>query len=206
MLKFIAKIFGTKSEKDIKRIMPLVEKTIAEGEKLRSISNDQLRNETGKIQETINAELKGIDEQLAALHKKVADNPEMDINEKESTFAEIDRIEGERNKELEKVLLKVLPNAFAIVRETARRFKENEYLEVTARDFDRQLAATHPNVQIHGDKAQWANKWMAAGNLITWDMLHYDVQIIGVLCCMKVRLLKWQPAKEKPWWQLFRRS
>ncbi len=179
MLKFIAKIFGTKSDKDIKRIMPLVEKTKAEGEKLLSISNDELRNETGKIQETINAELKGIDDQLASLHKKVADNPALDINEKESTFAEIDRIEGERNKELEKVLLKVLPKAFAIVRETARRFKENEYLEVTARDFDRQLAATHPNVQIQGDKAQWANKWMAAGNLITWDMLHYDVQIIG---------------------------
>lgn len=179
MLKFIAKIFGTKSDKDIKRIMPLVEKTKAEGEKLLSISNDELRNETQKIQETINAELKGIDDQLASLHKKVADNPALDINEKESTFAEIDRIEGERNKELEKVLLKVLPKAFAIVRETARRFKENEYLEVTARDFDRQLATTHPNVQINGDKAQWANKWMAAGNLITWDMLHYDVQIIG---------------------------
>jgi preprotein translocase subunit SecA len=179
MLKFIAKIFGTKSEKDIKRIMPLVEKTKAEGEKLKSISNDELRNETQKIQETINLELKGIDDQLASLHKKVADNPDLDINEKESVFAEIDRIEGERNKELEKVLLKVLPKAFAIVRETARRFKENEFLEVTALDYDRQLAATHPNVTIHGDKAQWANKWMAAGNMITWDMLHYEVQIIG---------------------------
>lgn len=179
MLKFIAKIFGTKSEKDIKRIMPLVEKTKAEGEKLKSISNDELRNETQKIQETINQELKGIDDQLASLHKKVADNPDLDINEKESVFAEIDRIEGERNKELEKVLLKVLPKAFAIVRETARRFKENEFLEVTALDYDRQLAATHSNVTIHGDKARWANKWMAAGNMITWDMLHYEVQIIG---------------------------
>ena len=90
----------------------------------------------------INQELKGIDDQLAALHKKIADNPDLDINEKESVFAEIDKIEVERNKELEKVLLKVLPKAFAIVRETARRFKENEFLEVTAQDFDRRDLAT----------------------------------------------------------------
>ena len=128
MLKFIAKIFGTKSEKDIKRVMPLVEQTKAEGEKLKSVSNDDLRNETRKIQEFINQELRGIDDQIASLHKKIADSPDLDINEKESVFAEIDKIEGDRNKELEKVLLKVLPKAFAIVRETARRFKENEFL------------------------------------------------------------------------------
>lgn len=179
MLKFIAKIFGTKSEKDIKRVMPLVQQTKEEGEKLKSITNDELRNETKKIQQFINQELKGIDDTLGSLHKKIADNPELDINEKESIFADIDRIEGERNKELEKVLLKVLPKAFAIVRETAKRFKENEFLEVTAQDFDRQLAATHGNVKIDGDQALWANKWMAAGNMITWDMVHYDVQIIG---------------------------
>jgi preprotein translocase subunit SecA len=179
MLKFIAKIFGTKSEKDIKRIMPLVEETKAEGEKLKSITNDELRKETKKIQEHISKELSGIDSQLEALHKKIADNPDLEINEKEAVFGEIDKIEVDRNKELEKVLLKVLPKTFAIVRETARRFKENEFLEVTAQDFDRSLAATYENVKIEGDKAIWANKWMAAGNMITWDMLHYEVQIIG---------------------------
>ncbi len=179
MLKFIAKIFGTKSEKDIKRIMPLVEQTKAEGEKLKSISNDELRKETTKIKEIINQELSGTDAQLTALHKKITDSPDLDITEKESIFAEIDKLEGDRNKELEKVLLKVLPSAFAIVRETARRFKENEFLEVTAQDFDRFLAASHENIKIEGDKAIWANKWMAAGNMITWDMLHYEVQIIG---------------------------
>jgi preprotein translocase subunit SecA len=179
MLKFIAKIFGTKSEKDIKRIMPLVEQTKQEGEKLKPLSHDQLRQETKKIQDFINQELQSIDDQLASLHKRIADNPDLDINEKESIFAEIDKIEEERNKELEKVLIKVLPKAFAIVRETARRFKENEVLEVTAQDFDRQFAATRDNVKISGDKAQWLNKWMAAGNIITWDMVHYEVQIIG---------------------------
>lgn len=179
MLQFIAKIFGTKSEKDIKRIMPLVEQTKSEGEKLKSISNDELRDQTRKVEETISTELKSIDDQLAALHKKIADNPDMDISEKESVFMEIDGIEEVRNKELEKILLKVLPKAFAIVRETARRFKENESLEVAAMEYDRVLAAKQPNVTIEGDKAKWANKWTAAGNMITWDMLHYEVQIIG---------------------------
>ena len=179
MLKLIAKIFGTKSEKDIKRIMPLVEQTKLEGEKLKTITHDQLREETKKIQDFINQELSTIDSQLAALHARIADNPELEMTDKESIFAEIDKLEGERNKELEKVLMKVLPKAFAIVRETARRFKENEYLEVTAQGFDIQYAAKHENVKINADKAQWFNKWIAAGNLITWDMMHYEVQIIG---------------------------
>lgn len=179
MLKLIAKIFGTKSDKDIKRIMPLVEQTKKEGESLKSVSNDDLRSETKKIQEIINQDLKEIDDKLASLHKRIADNPELDINEKESVFAEIDKLEGTRNKELEKSLLKVLPKAFAIVRETARRFKENEYLEVTAQNFDIAMSATHQNVKVVSDKAHWYNKWMAAGNMVTWDMVHYDVQIIG---------------------------
>jgi preprotein translocase subunit SecA len=179
MLKLIAKLFGTKSEKDIKRMTPLVEQTKQEGEKLISISHDDLRNKTQEIQALINTKLRPIDDELAALHQQVADHPELDINEKEAIFLKVDKIELERNKELEKVLLEVLPQAFAIMRETAKRFKENDYLEVTATEFDRQLAASHDNVKIAGDKAHWHKQWMAAGNLITWDMVHYDVQIIG---------------------------
>src|SRR6188768_3538702 len=145
MLKLIAKIFGTKSEKDIKRIMPMVEQTKQEGEKLKTISNDDLRNETRKIQEFINAELKSIDDNIASLHKQIADNPGLDIQDKDAIFTEIDKLEETRNKDLEKVLLKVLPKAFAIVRETARRFKENEYLEVTTQDYDRVFAASYEN-------------------------------------------------------------
>jgi preprotein translocase subunit SecA len=179
MLKLIAKIFGTKSEKDIKRMTPLVEQTKQEGEKLVSISNDELRNRTIEVQNYINSKLKAIDEQIAGLHQRIEDHPELDIHEKEGVFAEIDKLELDRNKDLEKVLIEVLPQAFAIVRETAKRFKENEYLEVTASDFDRELAAKHDNVKIVGDKAQWHRQWIAAGNMITWDMVHYDVQIIG---------------------------
>jgi len=179
MLQFIAKIFGSKSEKDIKNVRPLVDKTLEEGKKLLSISHDDLRTKTVEIQQEINNRLKAIDDQLAALHKSIADQPELDLNEKEAIFAQIDKIELDRNKELEKILLDVLPRAFAIIRETARRFKENEYLEVTANEHDRQFAALHQNVKIQGDKAHWHNKWIAGGNLITWDMLHYEVQIIG---------------------------
>lgn len=179
MLRIIGKLFGNKSTKDIKRLMPLVEQAKQDWEQLKSLTNDELRKETIKIQDTINQELKGIDDKLAALHQKIAGTPDLDINDKEAIFAEIDRIELDRNKELEIVLLKVLPKTFAIVRDTARRFKDNPYLEVTAQDFDRQFSTTHENVKIVGDKAHWHNQWLAAGNMITWDMVHYDVQLIG---------------------------
>jgi len=179
MLKLISKIFGTKSEKDIKRMMPLVEQTKKEGEQLTTLSNDELRGKTTEIQHFINDQLKPIDDQIADLHARINNQPDLDIHEKESIFAEIDALEIQRNKDLEKVLMEVLPKAFAVVRETARRFKENEYLEVTATEHDITLAAKYQNIKIQGDKAQWYRQWMAAGNMITWDMVHYDVQIIG---------------------------
>jgi len=157
----------------------LVEKTKLEGEKLVSISHDELRGKTAEIQSFINDKLKTIDDQLAALHQQIEDQPDLDINEKEKIFLQIDKIELERNAELERVLVEVLPPAFAVIRETARRFKDNEYLEVTATEFDRAYAAKNDHVKIVGDKARWHRQWMAAGNLITWDMVHYDVQIIG---------------------------
>src|SRR5688572_1870516 len=179
MLQLIAKLFGTKSQKDIKLVMPLVDETNKEGQKLTGLSHDELRNQTRLVQDIINQDLKEIDDQLAGLHQQIAENPELGIQDKESIFAQIDKLELDRNKELEKVLMKVLPKAFAIVRETARRFKENEYLEVTANDFDREISGRQENIKIAGDKAQWQNRWIAAGNMITWDMVHYEVQLIG---------------------------
>jgi preprotein translocase subunit SecA len=121
MLQFIAKLFGTKSEKDIKRVMPLVEATKKEGEKLTSLSHDALRAQTTEVQAHIANYLKSIDDKLAALHGKISSQPDLDLTEKESIFNEIDKLELERNKELEKVLIDVLPRAFAIIRETARK-------------------------------------------------------------------------------------
>ncbi|QCR23420.1 preprotein translocase subunit SecA [Pontibacter sp. SGAir0037] len=177
--KTVAKIFGTKSDKDIKGVIPYVSQINEEYGRLASLSDDELRHKTVEVKAIIDERLKPIDENIAALHKRIADEPELNIVQKENIFSEIDELEKNRNKELEVVLMEVLPAAFAIVKETSRRWKENGQLVVTANDFDRTLAARKPNVQIDGDKAIWANKWTAAGNEITWEMLHYDVQLIG---------------------------
>ncbi|MDX5348203.1 MAG: preprotein translocase subunit SecA, partial [Hymenobacteraceae bacterium] len=177
--KTVAKIFGTKSERDIKEVTPYVAMINEEYAKLAGISDDALRQRTHEVKAIIDERLKSIDDKIAALHKRVADEPELDIVQKEKIFSEIDELEKERNKELEVVLMDVLPQGFAIVKETARRYKENGKLEVTATEFDREIATRKQNVEIAGDKAIWHNKWLAAGNEITWDMLHYDVQLIG---------------------------
>ncbi|MBJ6117186.1 preprotein translocase subunit SecA [Pontibacter sp. BT310] len=177
--KTVAKLFGTKSDKDIKEVLPYVSKVNEEYAKLTNLTDDQLRHKTVEIRGIINERLKSIDDKIAALHKRVADEPELNIVQKEAIFSEIDELEKQRNKDLEVVLMEVLPVGFAVVKETARRWKENGQLVVTANDMDRALAARKPNVQLDGDKAIWANKWEAAGNEITWEMLHYDVQLIG---------------------------
>ncbi|MCC9165903.1 preprotein translocase subunit SecA [Pontibacter harenae] len=177
--KTVAKLFGTKSDKDIKEVIPYVSKINEEYAQLASLTDDQLRQKTVDVKSIIDERLKPIDEQIAALHKRVAEETELNIVQKENIFSEIDELEKTRNKDLEVVLMEVLPAAFAIVKETARRWKENGQLVVTANDQDRSIAARKPNVQLDGDKAIWANKWFAAGNEITWEMLHYDVQLIG---------------------------
>ncbi|MGK7391351.1 MAG: preprotein translocase subunit SecA [Candidatus Cyclobacteriaceae bacterium M2_1C_046] len=179
MINYLAKIFGTKSEKDIKKLMPLVRKINDEAQKLESVTDDQLRAKTDEIRSQIDAYLQDIDNQIAALHKKVADNPELDIHQKEEIFNEIDKLEEDRNKELEKILMDVLPPAFAVVKETARRLKFDGKLEVTASTEDRKKAAEASYVTIEGDRAIWSNTWQAAGAEIVWDMVHYDVQLIG---------------------------
>ena len=179
--KGIAKIFGTKSNKDIKKILPIVDKIKAEYKILSSISDNELRGKTTKIRSTIDNYLKEIDDELSALHDKVNTDTSLDINQKEEIFDTIDKLEEQRNDKLEEVLNDVLPLAFAVVKETARRFKDNEKIVVKAEMFDKQIAAKKSNVEIVGDDAIWHNKWMAAGNEIIWDMLHYDVQLIGAI-------------------------
>jgi len=177
--KGITKLFGTKSDRDIKELYPYVDKVNAEFAKLQDLSNDALRNVTVELKHAIAQHLQGIDTQLADLNHQVSSQADMDIDAKQRIFAQIDKLEDERNKELEKVLLDILPRAFAVVKETARRLKENEQLEVTATEFDREMAARKKHITIEGDRAYWQNSWEAAGTLIKWDMVHYDVQIIG---------------------------
>ncbi|MDB5273708.1 MAG: preprotein translocase subunit SecA, partial [Chitinophagaceae bacterium] len=179
MLGFIKKVFGTKSERDVKRLLPFVDATNQEFGLLKNISDDQLRAKTEELKNTIRKQLARIDQELKALHHKIADQPELTINQKEEIFEKIDLLETERNTELEKVLWDILPKAFAVVKETARRYKENGSLVVSATPHDQQIAAKKANVKISDGKATWHNKWIAAGNEVTWDMLHYDVQLIG---------------------------
>lgn len=179
LTKSISKVFGTKSERDIKEIEPYVAATNKEYEKLSNLSNDELRAKTTYLQQFINEKLASIDSQIAEIKQSVENNPEMSIDAKEDAFKKIDDLEKKRDEDLEVVLKEILPQAFAVVKETARRFKENAELEVTATHLDRELAMRKSHIEIRGDKAVWKNQWMAAGNLITWDMLHYDVQIIG---------------------------
>ncbi len=178
MLGFISKLFGSKSERDVKSIQPLVEKIKSEFAKLDGISNDDLRAKTNDFKERIQQGLAEIDENIRAA-KEEAEHPEVDINAKVELYSRIDKLEKDRNKELENILLNILPEAFAVVKETARRFAANKTIEVTASEFDRQLAAFKPNVLIKGDKAVHHNTWKAAGTDVTWDMVHYDVQLIG---------------------------
>lgn len=177
--KAFAKIFGTKSERDLKEIMPLVAQTNEAWRALASLSDDALREKTSQIKAQIAQHLRAIDDQLADLHKQIADQPDLSIHEKETIFEQIDKLELERNKSLEVVLMEVLPDAFAVVKETARRLKENKQLVVTATPHDEWIAARRGAVRIENGKATWPNQWMAAGNQIEWDMMHYDVQLIG---------------------------
>ncbi|MFC4212264.1 preprotein translocase subunit SecA [Pedobacter lithocola] len=178
MLGFLAKVFGSKSERDIKSIQPLVVKINEEYAKLSSISNDELRAKTIEFKGRISAFLSDIDGKISAL-KADAENEDLDLHQKTALYDQVDALGKDRDTELEKVLLELLPEAFAVVKETSRRLSENEYLEVTATQFDRDYAARKSNVKIVGDKAQWANRWDAAGTEVVWNMVHYDVQLIG---------------------------
>jgi preprotein translocase subunit SecA len=175
----LSKIFGSKSTKDIKIIMPYLEQTNAEFAKLANITDDQLRARTAEIKLFIKEKLAHIDSEIDKLNHQLKDNPEIEVQAKEDIYEQIDKLEENRNKELEDVLLDILPQAFAVVKETARRWKENGKLEVAATMHDKQIASQRAGVEIIGDTAIWHNKWLAAGTEVAWDMLHYDVQIIG---------------------------
>jgi preprotein translocase subunit SecA len=177
--KGITKIFGTKSERDLRDLTPYVGKVNAEYNTLQSITDDELRGKTTEVRLYIQQKLQNIDDQLSGLHKRIEENPDLDINEKETIFGQIDKLEEERDKQLEVVLLEALPKAFAIIKETARRLKDNGKLEVAATLHDKKLAATKTNIVIEDNRATWLNRWLAAGSEVVWDMLHYDVQIIG---------------------------
>ncbi|MBI5913851.1 MAG: preprotein translocase subunit SecA [Bacteroidetes bacterium] len=179
MLGIFKSLFKSKHERDYDKYSPIIDAANEEWEKLHDLSNDELRNKTLEFRQRIADHLAGIDEDIHNLREQAKETE--DIHQKEELFKEIDVLGKERDQHLEDVLKELHPEAFAVVKETSRRFKENPTLTVTATDHDRDLAADQNKsyVKIEGDKAIWKNQWVAAGGDITWNMLHYDVQLIG---------------------------
>jgi len=178
MLGFLTKIFGGhKSERDVKALTPRVKQINEAYEKLQSLPLDELRNKTQVFRQRIKEHLANIDDAIAA--KQEAAEHEADVSTKDNIYQEIDKLKKDRDKQIEVVLDELLPEAFAVVKETARRFSQNTTLTATATELDRQLAVTKKYLTIEGDKVTWKNTWPAAGSDVTWNMVHYDVQLVG---------------------------
>ncbi|MEO1711932.1 MAG: preprotein translocase subunit SecA, partial [Bacteroidota bacterium] len=179
MLGFVKKLFGTKHDRDVAGYSPVVGEINEIFEELQSLSNDELRNKSLEFKQRIQEYLSEIDSDMQELREEALS--EEDLNRKEDLFKEVDQLQEERDKQLEVVLKEILPEAFAVVKETARRFTNNSTIRVGATDHDRNLAgnAKKNYVTIEGNEAVWKNNWTAAGGEITWNMIHYDVQLIG---------------------------
>jgi preprotein translocase subunit SecA len=180
MIGFLSKIFGgNKSDKDVKRILPLVEKINSAFDQYQSLTHDQLRNKTHEFRRRIKEHLQDVDAQIAAKKAEAEADADAALQSREAIYDEIDKLTKKRDEQIEEILKEILPEAFAVVKETARRFKENPEISVTATDLDRELALEKDYIRIDGDKSIFRNTWDAAGSTVTWNMVHYDVQLIG---------------------------
>ena len=173
----IGKIFGSKSERDYKAVKPVLDKILAVYPKIDALSDDDIRARSAALRERLKEVEKPFEDRIAEIRLEL--DKDIPIAEKESLAGESDKLVKEEDEAIEKALDEILPEAFAIVKSTARRFKEHETITVTATQFDRDLSVNHDFVDIEGDKAVYRNHWVAGGNEITWDMVHYDVQLIG---------------------------
>ncbi len=176
--KLLKQFLGDKSTRDIKKIQPVFLRVREEYEKAQNLTNDELRSKAQDLRKMIRESVADEESQISSLREK-ADDDTISLDEKEKLYARIDKLDKDITEKLSEVLMELLPEAFAVMRDTARRFKENDEVEVTSNDFDRNLAASRDSISIKGDKAVWKNRWMAGGNETTWDMVHYDVQLIG---------------------------
>jgi preprotein translocase subunit SecA len=178
--KILKRFLGDKRETDIKEVQPLVNAINQIGESLRSLSIDELRDKSNALKSKIRQAIEPLELEISTLKDQAENLPSSQLEEKEALFAQVDAITKKIDAEIEKVLEEILPEAFAILKETSRRLKDNPELKLRATDNDRRLAALGRDyVSIEGDTTTWKNNWLAAGNRITWDMVHYDVQLIG---------------------------
>ncbi|MEN9458523.1 MAG: preprotein translocase subunit SecA, partial [Bacteroidota bacterium] len=190
IFKGITKIFGSKSDRDLKELNPIVSQVSEAFAKLRDLSDDELRGKTQYFKSKIAEGLKAIDDEIEEI-KKESQVEDIDLVAKDDLFKRIDVLKKKRDQDLELILSEILPDAFAVIKETARRLSENHQLVVKATDYDKELSAytrIKKPVTIDGDKAIWSNTWEAAGQVITWNMVHYDVQLIGGMVLHKGRI------------------
>ena len=173
----LKKVFGSKADRDLKQIRPVLNKVLEAYGPIDKLSNDELRAKTEELKARLRECEAPFEKRIAEIKAKL--DEDIPVHEKENLATESDKLVKDEDAEIEKVLEEILPEAFAIMKSTARRFKENATIEVTANDFDRALSINHDVVHIEGDKAVYQNHWIAGGNEVTWDMVHYDVQLIG---------------------------
>jgi preprotein translocase subunit SecA len=185
--KGLAKIFGSKSNRDIKEVGPIVDAINEYFTSYQSLSNDELRGKTLEFRARINEYLSDIDAQIVELNKS-AESEEKGLDEKDDIYKEVDALIKKRDEAIEEILQDILPEAFAVVKETARRFREEEVMTATASDLDRDLAVTRPHISINGNQVAYQTTWKAAGAEIKWDMVHYNVQLIGGIILHKGKI------------------
>ncbi|TAH03154.1 MAG: preprotein translocase subunit SecA, partial [Sphingobacteriales bacterium] len=180
MFNFISKLFGgSKSDKDVQRIRPVVTQTSTFFQEYRNLTNDQLRGKTQEFRHRINEHLTEINAEINQIKQQAEALPSEDINGKDELYKQIDALVKKKDEEIEVVLKQILPEAFAVVKETSRRFAEQSEIVSKATPLDRDLSVKKEYVRIEGDQSIFKNTWMAAGNPVTWNMVHYDVQLIG---------------------------
>jgi preprotein translocase subunit SecA len=177
ILNSIIRVFvGDKAKKDLKKIQPIVDRILAVEPSIKKLSNDELRAKTLEFKQKIESALADNNAEIIKLEAQAL---EANLDERESFYDKIDVLKEDSYKISEKVLNDILPEAFAVMKDTARRFATNEIVEVTANAFDREVSGLKENVVLEGDKALWSNRWNAEGKEVVWDMIHYDVQLIG---------------------------
>ena len=176
---FFKKLFGDKASRDNKALEPILQKTLKAYDEIVKLDIDSLRHKTVEFKEYIKNKTAAEVAEIAELKAKAEANPDMEPNEKEKLYTQIDKLEKQELDHIEEALNEILPEAFSVVKAAAKYFCEHETVVVTATDLDRELAAKYEHVSIEGDKAYYKNSWMAGGNMVTWDMVHYDCQIIG---------------------------
>ncbi|MDQ3052067.1 MAG: preprotein translocase subunit SecA [Bacteroidota bacterium] len=177
--KTLSSLFGNKAQRDLKELTPIAQKIKDAETAISALSHDDLRNKTTEFKSRIQEHISSIVAEIESINTSIDDDPQMNLNEKEDRYRKIDELKKEENKKIEELLLEILPDAFAVVRETARRFTASTELVVTANQHDRDLSVKKNYIRIEGDKAIYSNTWVAAGNPVTWNMVHYDVQLIG---------------------------